>query len=78
MLSMTLWVDRVIDDTFLILINSYHEGVEFTIPKSPHDRGWVSVLDTAEEEDSFKEEPINSSRILTGRSLMFLKELPSR
>jgi isoamylase len=68
----------VIDDTFLILINSYHEGVEFTIPKSPHDRGWVSVLDTAEEEDTFKEESINSSRILTGRSLMLLKELPSR
>jgi isoamylase len=68
----------VIDDTFLILINSYHEGVEFTIPKSPHDRGWVSVLDTAEEEDTFKEESINSSRILTGRSLMLLKEMPSR
>jgi glycogen operon protein len=68
----------VIDDTFLILINSYHEGVEFTIPKSPHDRGWVSVLDTAEEEDAFKEEPIASSRILTGRSLMLLKELSSR
>jgi isoamylase len=67
----------VIDDTFLILFNSYHEGVEFTIPKSPHDRGWISVLDTAEE-DPFKEEPINSSHILTGRSLMLLKELSSR
>jgi isoamylase len=68
----------VVDDTFLILINSYHEGVEFTIPKSPHERGWVSVLDTADEEDPFKEESINSSRILTGRSLMLLKEMPSR
>jgi hypothetical protein len=60
------------------LINSYHEGVEFAIPKSPHDRGWISVLDTAEQEDAFKEEPISSSRILTGRSLMLLKELSSR
>ena len=64
----------VIDQTFLILINSYHEGVEFTIPDSPHERGWISVLDTAEEQDPFKEENIGKSRILTGRSLMLLKE----
>jgi isoamylase len=66
----------VVDDTFLILINAYHEGVEFTIPKSPHERGWISVLDTADEIDQFKEEQIGDSRILTGRSLMLLKEKP--
>jgi isoamylase len=66
----------VIDDSFLILINAYHEGVEFSIPKAPHDRGWISVLDTADEVDPFKEEEINDSRILTGRSLMLLKEKP--
>jgi glycogen operon protein len=65
----------VVDDTFLILINSYHEGVEFAIPKSPHQRGWISVLDTANDEDPFKEDAIAESRILTGRSLMLLKEL---
>jgi len=64
----------VIDDTFLILINSYHEGVEFTIPKSPHDLGWIAVLDTANAEEPFKDEIVNSSRILTGRSLVLLKE----
>jgi glycogen operon protein len=64
----------VVDDTFLILINAYHEGVEFTLPKSPHDLGWIAVLDTADADEPFKDENVKDSRILTGRSLVLLKE----
>jgi isoamylase len=68
----------IVDDTFLILINSYHEGVEYTLPKSPHDRGWEFVLDTAKGDDPFKDGNVGESRILTGRSLVLLREKPAQ
>ena len=67
----------VVDDTFLILINSYHEGVEFTMPASPHSRGWEFVLDTAKGDDPFANGDVGEKRILTGRSLVLLKEKPA-
>ena len=34
------------DDTFLILINSYHDAVAFTLPPTPNNRSWHNVVDT--------------------------------
>lgn len=64
----------VVDDTFLILINAHAEGVEFTLPKSPHCRGWCRVLNTADLESPFAEGDQEESIILTGRSLVLLRE----
>ncbi|HYE25683.1 MAG TPA: glycogen debranching protein GlgX [Clostridia bacterium] len=64
----------VIDDSFLILINAHDEGVEFALPRSPHCRGWRRVLNTADLESPFAEQDQQGSIILTGRSLVLLRE----
>jgi isoamylase len=37
------------DDTFLLLINSHHEPIQFVLPGQEH-LGWESLLDTANED----------------------------
>jgi glycogen operon protein len=61
------------DATLLLILNAYHEAVEFTLPECPDGRGWVRLLDTnlAEQED--EDEPefrIGDSYTVTGRSLL--------
>ncbi|HET9697499.1 MAG TPA: glycogen debranching protein GlgX, partial [Terriglobales bacterium] len=36
----------LVDDTFLVLLNSSHESVRYTVPDGPHAHGWEQVLDT--------------------------------
>jgi isoamylase len=38
----------VIDSDFLLLVNAYHERVDFDIPMQPADARWVLRLDTAD------------------------------
>ena len=33
----------IVDDSFLLLVNAAHEGVEFTLPPSPSGRPWMQV-----------------------------------
>jgi glycogen operon protein len=63
------------DDTFLILINSYHDAVAFTLPPTPHQRSWHNVVDTANLEQPFSEGPAEEkSPSIGGRSLRLLRE----
>jgi glycogen operon protein len=63
------------DDTFLILINSYHDAVAFTLPPTPHQRSWHNVLDTANLEQPFSDGPAEEkSPSIGGRSLRLLRE----
>ena len=64
----------LIDDTFLILLNSYHDGVAYTLPPTPHNRSWRNVLDTCELENPFSNGPIEKSPEIAGRSLRLLRE----
>jgi glycogen operon protein len=38
--------DRIIDDSFHLVINAHHEPVEYLVPGLPFGRRWVKVLDT--------------------------------
>ncbi|HME09949.1 MAG TPA: glycogen debranching protein GlgX [Bryobacteraceae bacterium] len=38
--------DKILDDTFLIMLNCHHEPINFFMPKSPRDMSWTVVLDT--------------------------------
>jgi isoamylase len=38
--------ERVIDDTFLILLNPHHEPIKFYLPESPRKKCWEVVIDT--------------------------------
>ncbi len=66
----------VTDDSFLILVNAYHEGVEFTLPESPKGRPWVQLIDTQHIDDPFKEVPLSDKVILGGRSIRVFRDDP--
>jgi isoamylase len=40
--------ERIVDDSFLLLINAHHERVVFTLPDQAYGRGWETVVDTAD------------------------------
>ncbi|MGA8876658.1 MAG: hypothetical protein WB555_14075, partial [Candidatus Korobacteraceae bacterium] len=63
------------DDSFLILLNSYSEQVTYTIPRSPHGRGWKLLMNTYDLENPFHEEPMDGSLDVAGRSVVILREL---
>jgi isoamylase len=57
------------DDSFLIVVNASHEGVEFTLPAIPNAAPWRQVVDTENIEDPFKEIDTGDKVIVGGRSL---------
>ncbi len=67
----------VTDDSFLILVNAYHEGVEFTLPDPPEGKPWTQLIDTRHIDDPFKEVPFTSKVILGGRSIRVFRDGPS-
>ena len=42
--------ERVLDDTFLIMLNCHHEPINFYLPKSPKEKSWEIVVDTDQPE----------------------------
>ncbi len=40
--------ERVVDDSFLLLINAYHRPIVFTMPDESYGQGWAVVLDTGD------------------------------
>jgi glycogen operon protein len=59
----------ITDDSFLLMVNAAHDGVEFTLPPPPADTPWRQVLDTQNIDDPFTEAKIGEKVILGGRSL---------
>ncbi|GAA3128881.1 glycogen debranching protein GlgX [Planomonospora alba] len=41
--------ERIVDDSFLLLINAHHEDMAFTLPEALYGGAWRTVLDTADE-----------------------------
>ena len=66
----------VTDDSFLILVNAYHEGVEVTLPEPPHGNPWIQLIDTQHIDDPFKEVPFSDMVILGGRSMRVFRDGP--
>ena len=64
----------VTDDTFLVILNSYHQKVRYILPASPAGRGWQLVLDTAQAEDPFEARNVEREFEVVGRSVVVLKE----
>ena len=44
----------LVDDSFLIMVNASHEGVEFTLPTVPNGTPWRHVMDTENIDDPFQ------------------------
>lgn len=64
----------VVDDTFLILFNSYHDPVSYKLPPTPRNRGWRNLLDTSNLQNPFSNGPVERAPEIAGRSLRLLRE----
>ena len=61
---------RVKDDIFLLILNAWHEGVNFTLPGVREFTAWECLIDTNKGQIPVgTEEEANTDIILTGRSL---------
>ncbi len=62
------------DDSFLLLLNSFHEGVEFKLPTPPSNGTWCRVVTTEEHDNPFDDSEAGESIIVGGRTLVLLRE----
>ena len=61
--------EKVVDDSFLILINASPEGVEFTLPEPPNKTPWRQIVDTESVDNPFCEATMGDKAIVGGRSV---------
>jgi glycogen operon protein len=66
----------VLDDSFLLLVNASHEGVEFILPPPPNGSPWRHLIDTENIDDPFSPAELGDKVILGGRSMMVLTDAP--
>ncbi len=70
--------ERIVDDSFLLLINAHHENMPFTLPGEEFGTAWLPVLDTNHDtvEDAFLDERWlpNAVVAVTARSLQVLRQ----
>ena len=64
----------IVDDSFLILVNAYHEGIEFTLPRAGEGKHWIQVVDTEHMDDPFQEVPAVDKVIMGGRSVRIFRD----
>jgi isoamylase len=62
----------MIDDSFLLMVNAAHEGVEFTLPPSPSGNPWCQLIDTENICDPFAEIDLGEKVIVGGRALKLM------
>ncbi|MCA2186974.1 glycogen debranching protein GlgX [Nonomuraea cavernae] len=71
--------ERIVDDSFLLLINAHHEDMTFTLPSEEFGPGWSPVLDTNDEsprDDAFPDEQWAPGALVavTSRSIQVLRQ----
>jgi glycogen operon protein len=64
----------VVDDSFLILVNAWAEGVEFTLPEPPAASPWTQVLDTENIDDPFAPAEVGEKLIVGGRAMRVFRD----
>jgi len=64
------------DDTFLLLVNAYHEGVQFTLPPPPNGNPWRRIMNTENIDDPFIPAKVGKKVIVGGRSIQLLDDCP--
>jgi len=60
---------KVVDDSFLFIVNAAEEGVEYILPEPPNKSQWRQVLDTENIDDPFSEAEVHDKVIVGGRSV---------
>ncbi len=65
---------NVTDDSFLLLVNAYHEPVNFELPPAPEGGRWKSILNTDDLVAPFKVSAVRKRLKIEGRSVRLLCE----
>ena len=66
------------DVTVLLLLNAYHEPVEFTLPAGQGGSGWDRLVDTNEPEAEQARFAFKKRYLVTGRSLVLFQLRPDK
>ena len=66
------------DVTVLLLLNAYHEPVEFTLPAAPGGSAWDRLVDTNEPEAEQARFAFKKKYLVTGRSLVLFQLRPDK
>src|SRR5262249_30601180 len=64
----------ITDNSFLLLMNAYHQAVNFQLPPPPCDGIWQTILNTNNCTTPFKKSTARRRVRLEGRSLILLME----
>ena len=66
---------RIVDDTFLVMLNAHHEPIGFTLPAHRNDIRWEPVLDTREPTGQRKAEALSGGDVydMEARSVVVLR-----
>jgi isoamylase len=68
--------ERIVDDTFLLLLNAHEAPVTFVLPAAPRKGRWERVLDTSETHWSRGATPRGNHYRLRGRAMAVLRTHP--
>jgi isoamylase len=62
------------ETSLLLILNAYHDVVEFTLPACPGGESWSRLIDTSlAEQIAHPDIPVGETYVLTGRSLLLLR-----
>jgi isoamylase len=68
--------EKILDDSFYIIFNAYHEQLEFALPAAKYGKSWTKIIDTSvsqlEKEESY---PAEQRIAVEGRSIVILKHI---
>lgn len=69
---------QIVDDSFLLMFNAYHEQIEFTLPGTNFGRSWKLIVDTTEDTGYPRQLALLEAEgklLVPGRSLMVLRQV---
>lgn len=67
--------EKVIDDSFYVIFNAYHDKLEYVLPSSEYAEGWERILDTADDRENTVHFPPSGTIEVSGRSIILLKSI---
>ncbi len=65
--------NRISDDTFLYLINAYHEDVPFRLPEAMNGGAWQCIMNTYDLAEPFVAKPLEGEIVLPARAFLLAK-----
>jgi len=65
---------QIEDDNFYLIFNAYHEALDYTLPEKIRGKGWMKVIDTAEDDTEDHLLDQKESICVQGRSVVVLHQ----